>query len=632
MEHEQADIVVTQQEGRVTSGENVSRSDVTSPQGAPAAEGQSSNDDHVSIMDHFRPQQEGFGPPGLLIPISTGWTIDSALERLGTPIPVIDHVKRVAKVTRKSWVLAARSLGTPPAERLSRAIALDSELPFFPRDAIDTIDPSPLKGTIPETDQPLESIGLPVAVDGNKLMFVVSDAKTRKRIEGIWFQQGYDLSFCIASGGTIEQLYRRKFANTEEPFDEALSRVTEDPKRVVQRLVIHAAAMGASDIHMEPREDHGALLLRIDGVRETFRILDLTRSERNSTEIGGAFGRIIQVIISNSGNKDIDMTAEGDFDEMIPDELKGRFDFRLQLSNCIYGKRAVIRLLDQSGDVGEMEDLGVDLDTKERLENIINSDSGLLLFVGPTGSGKSTTQAALLKSINAVQDSVQTIENPVETRSGMWVQHPLSRRGEGDEASRQRQLAKGLLRCDPEVVQVQELRDADNTMVAAEAANTGHLVFATLHANSAALSIVRMRGMRSNTTGEALDMSVVAPVLRGIMAQRLIRKVCPHCREVDGRSKSFTAIYRSKPYFSGTIYRAATQGCHRCRYTGYSGRRLIYELMSVDMDLSERIQNGATVQELTNMMPIEQRMIGRGYQAVVDGVTTVDEVHRVVSD
>lgn len=584
-------------------------------------------------------KREQFGLQSMQSPAREVDDVPNALRLLGTHVPVIRQIMEVADTTNKNIVEVTRELGLPSSERVARALCLAHQMDYFPRKCVDEVNAPKLKEMIPKGVKEGRLTGLPCALNGSELLVVTSDPNYIQGIKRQYYDYQLYIQYCLASQSTIETLYRKKFQDTEKPFDEEINKPNEDQlnaTRIMECLLLHAAAVGASDIHLEPRLTHGAIILRIDGQRETFRILNLRRSSYTNTALGspeGPFALIINALFQQSGQADIKATGEGVMDQMIPPGLANRYGFRLHFSRTIYGLRAVIRLIEESGDAGELQDLDIDGETESKMRAIANSDSGMLVFTGPTGSGKSTSQAALLKTVDAVSKSVQTIENPVEIKAGMWVQHPLiHREGAGDEAALQEELMVGLLRCDPDIELMGEIRNADNAMLAVNMANTGHLVLSTLHANTASRAVIRLNSMRSERTAEKLDMTAVAAVLKGIMAQRLVRKLCLQCRVQDDRRSTQNELEQHN-HSAESAYRANPEGCEACRFTGYSGRRLVYELMVMNNRASELIADRNTsFQELNDLIPVDTRMRARGLKLVSQGVTSIDEVRQAVPE
>lgn len=230
----------------------------------------------------------------------------------------------------------------------------------------------------------------------------------------------------------------------------------------------------------------------------------------------------------------------------------------------------------------------------------------------------------MLNTIDPIERSLQTIENPIEYSHGAWYQYEAKRGG--NEQQEYKGLLKGLLRNDPDVMLVGEVRDKEVGEILIEAANTGHLVFSTLHANSAGTAIARLRQM-------GIDMSAMGNVLRGVLAQRLVRVLCPHCKEEDSSVNNRNIISNADIHIEENtkIYKAV--GCEYCDYTGYKGRRAIHELLHINRDIRLMIELGEpTTKIIEKALSKKDTLWGSGLQLVVKGVTSVEEVERVTRE
>ncbi len=257
----------------------------------------------------------------------------------------------------------------------------------------------------------------------------------------------------------------------------------------------------------------------------------------------------------------------------------------------------------------------------------------MLKTTGPTGSGKTTTMYALMRMVDAIHTSVQTVENPVEIRVGVWRQHQLNR--DGNEHIEWANWNKGLLRSDPDVVLQGEVRNADLMHQVADMSNTGHLVFTTFHASNSALAVARLREMRTSA-GEALDMDMIAELMHGILAQQLARLLCTHC-SIPDNSEDTTEKMKLVSAFENydgheiTPYKAG-KGCDHCYGSGYRGRKLVYEILKFNRQVKDMVIGKASLHDLRNMIPREKQMSGRLLQMVSKGVTSMEEAYRIAED
>jgi len=273
----------------------------------------------------------------------------------------------------------------------------------------------------------------------------------------------------------------------------------------------------------------------------------------------------------------------------------------------------VIRLLDRESTTADFDSLGFDATTAGTLRRLIQQSSGLLLITGPTGSGKTTTLYALLKLIDPEQVSVQSIEHPVEFQHGLWMQYEVRRLAdhEGQEWAR---WLKGLLRNAPRVILMGEVRDGETARILMEGANTGHLVVTSLHANSAASAVGRLRRL-------GVDAGDLADALLAVLAQRLVRTLCPACSEADPDAGPDQPRLR----------RAAPQGCPECRHTGYRGRRLVHELLLSNPRVREAILEGSPSDALRDAGYLAgQTLWHSGGALLATGQTSREELERVL--
>jgi type IV pilus assembly protein PilB len=244
------------------------------------------------------------------------------------------------------------------------------------------------------------------------------------------------------------------------------------------------------------------------------------------------------------------------------------------------------------------------------------------LVTGPTGSGKTTTLYAVLKRIDPVERSVQSIENPIEYRHGLWQQYEL-RKDNQNEGEEYNKWLKALLRNAPDVILVGEVRDAKVAQILLDAANTGHLAFATLHTNNAAMALARLKAL-------ALDMNTLASVLVGILAQRLVRILCIRCCVPDDSDETAQAL--DVPYLAdGTLNpHRAGDGCEYCDFTGYRGRRMVYEILEVDARVQTLIEKDSTPSTIARAgIAADRTMWACGLKLVASGATSLEELRRV---
>ena len=384
--------------------------------------------------------------------------------------------------------------------------------------------------------------------------------------------------------------------------------------RYVNLLILQALNERASDIHVEPTGENLRIRYRIDGV-----LHDMSTAPRT---IAGAVSTRLKVMA------DLNIA-----EHRIPQD--GRIsltmgerpiDLRMATLPTIYGEKIVMRIIDKSNVLLGFGDLGFDPDLLERYEAAYTKPYGTILVTGPTGSGKTTTLYATLAALNSPDKNIITVEDPVELRIKGINQIQLNVKAGLTFAS----ALRSILRSDPDIVLVGEIRDLDTAMISVEAALTGHLVLATLHTNDSASTPMRLVEM-------GVEPYLVTSAVSGALAQRLARKLCVHCREpfVPTEAEVVAAGWSPEQVFQGgevpTLYRAT--GCSACSRTGYRGREALLEFLIVSEEIERTILEGGTVDAI-HRVAVEQGMVTlreSGLRKALEGKTTLEEVLRVVA-
>ncbi|MBT4942007.1 MAG: type II/IV secretion system protein [Candidatus Magasanikbacteria bacterium] len=401
-------------------------------------------------------------------------------------------------------------------------------------------------------------------------------------------------------------------------FQELISNVSTTT--LVAYIMGAGLKLGASDIHIEAEKEGIALRFRLDGILHDAATLD-------SKKFGALVGRL--KLLGSLKINITDNPQDGRFAVKIPD---GEIDIRLSTIPTIYGESVVMRILKSTATSLSFEGLGLRGAAFEKLKQEVERPNGMIVTTGPTGSGKTTTLYAILNKLNTEETKIITLEDPVEYKLAGVNQSQIDR-------SKEYTFAGGLrsiLRQDPDIVMVGELRDFETADVAINAALTGHLVVSTIHTNSAAGAIPRFLAM-------GVKPFLLAPSLNAIIGQRLVRRICESCKaetEVDDQTKQkITDILSKIPESSGekvvdissvTFYKG--KGCEVCNNIGYKGRLGIYEILIMSKEIESRILGGQVSEYDMQDIAISQGMVTMvqdGLLKVVDGITTVEEVFRV---
>jgi general secretion pathway protein E/type IV pilus assembly protein PilB len=382
---------------------------------------------------------------------------------------------------------------------------------------------------------------------------------------------------------------------------------TQPVVRLVGSLLMDAVKRGASDIHFEPEHAFLRIRYRIDGVLQQIRSL-------HKSYWGGVAVRLKVV-----SGLDIAETRAPQ-DGRLNMNLCGRpIDFRVSTHPTIHGENIVLRVLDREKSIIPMERMDLREDTLNELRLMMTRPEGILIVTGPTGSGKTTTLYSLLSSQNTTEVNIMTLEDPVEYPVTMMRQTSVAEVNKVDFANG----IRSIMRQDPDIILVGEIRDEDTATMAFRAAMTGHQVFSTLHTNSAL-------GVFPRLTDIGILPDIMAGNIIGVVAQRLVRVLCPHCKEAYTPDDFERKILRLKPNDKPQIFKA--KGCEHCNLNGYRGRMAIIELLRIDSDMDALISRRAHLDELQKMA-FDKGFItlaADGVRRILEGHTSVIEVMRVI--
>ena len=377
--------------------------------------------------------------------------------------------------------------------------------------------------------------------------------------------------------------------------------------RLISALLADAVERGASDIHFEPEQSFLRIRYRIDGVLRQIRSLHKTYWPAMAVRVK---------VMSKMNIAETRAPQDGRISLM----LTGRaVDFRVSSQATSHGENIVLRILDRQKGIVPLDGLGLEAGQLQLLKKMIARPEGIILMTGPTGSGKTTTLYSVLNHINNDGLNIMTLEDPVEYPMTLIRQTSVNEAAKMDFGNG----IRSLMRQDPDVILVGEIRDEDTATMAFRAAMTGHQVYSTLHTNSAIGAIPRL-----------LDIGIVPDILAGniigVIAQRLIRRLCKHCRQAYQANAGECGMLGVRPDRPPTVYRAV--GCDQCDYQGYRGRMAILEILKLDADLDELIAHRATGRELHKAAVAKglRTLADDGVRRVLDGTTALDELIRVV--
>ena len=460
---------------------------------------------------------------------------------------------------------------------------------------------------------------IPLKKEGEKLFVAMADPMDFYTIDDLRLSTGFHVEVAIATKDDIIRAIN-KYYDMDEGFEDLLlergssARPEEDKiidkdapiVKLVNQLITNAAALRASDIHIDPQETRVIVRNRIDGV---------LRTERNLPK---HMQSVLTARIKIMANLDIT-------EHRIPQDGRIKMnlefhpiDIRVSTLPTVYGEKIVLRLLDVSSALNDINRIGFNKVNLNRFLGLIDKPTGIVLITGPTGSGKSSTLYAALNRLNSEEVNIITVEDPVEYQLEGINQIQVNPNVGLTFAAGLR----SILRQDPNIIMVGEIRDRETAEVAIRASLTGHLVLSTLHTNDSLGSITRLIDM-------GVEPFLVAASVSGIVAQRLVRRVCRDCAETQPPTKREIEIFAKRGLKIDQVTRG--RGCASCNMTGYKGRIAIHEVLVMDDKMRRVIMNGEPFSRLRELA-IEHKtifLIDDGLLKVKQGITTTEEVLRV---
>jgi general secretion pathway protein E len=522
--------------------------------------------------------------------------------------------QRIDAVLIQLGLLTERGLATAYAELLDLPIATPARFPTEP------ILPERLTGRFLR-----HARALPVAVEGGRLVIAVADPLDRFTPAAIASATGKAITMEIAVPIDLEAAFERLYPDaaderaaadadgesSEEDAERLKDLASEAPViRLVSQIISRAVEAQASDIHLEPFEDRLRIRYRHDGVLH---------------EVESQPARLIPAIISR-----VKIMARLDIAERrLPQDgriklpVRGQdIDFRVSTIPSLHGETVVLRILDRGTVSLDYDKLGLAPAVVGRLNSALHLPNGIVLVTGPTGSGKTTTLYTGIIQINSIMRKIMTVEDPIEYQIPGITQTQIKPQIGLTFAH----VLRSILRQDPNVVMIGEIRDLETAQIAVNGALTGRLVLSTLHTNSAASSITRLRDM-------GLEDYLITAVLRGVLAQRLVRRLCPDCRlPVEAAPELIRRFDLERRCEGGPITLWRPVGCPHCRETGYRGRLAVAEFLLPDERIERLIFSRAEQSDIERAA-VEGGMVTMfeaGVAAALTGATTLEEVVRTL--
>jgi general secretion pathway protein E len=520
-------------------------------------------------------------------------------------------------------------MGAVSPDDVARAVAVQEGVPFLSAEELPSTPPT-LKNLSPKYLR--QYVACPVAVEGSVVTVAAADPTNPLLLDDLRQTLGLTVKLCVATAPAILEAIERAYgANTalqkivegmgsagaegdggqEEDVNHLRDMAFEAPVvRLVNLLIEEALVAEASDIHIEPFEDTLRVRYRIDGL--------LYDQEAPPRRLQAALTSRIKIMaemniaerrLPQDGR--IRVTASGG----------RRVDIRVSTVPTIHGESIVMRLLDRSSVFLPFDRLGFSSGTARAFNTLIRRPHGILLVTGPTGSGKTTTLYAALDKINRPDLKIITVEDPVEYQLKGVNQIPVKPKIGLSFAAGLRHI----VRQDPDVIMVGEIRDLETAEIAIQAALTGHLVFSTLHTNDAPSAVTRLQDM-------GCEPYLLSSVLNGVLAQRLVRRICQACRAPHHHDPAELLAIGVADVTGAELFRG--KGCDDCRGTGYRGRTGIYELFGITEEVRSLIVRKASAGEIRRHA-VEKGMVTLredGWGRVCAGLTTVEEILRVTQE
>ena len=464
---------------------------------------------------------------------------------------------------------------------------------------------------------------IPVGYENNTIKVVMSDPLNIFALDDVKIASGYEVDMLIASSEeisrAIDKYYSGQFVQkAADDLSKAQgAKAAEENKeiddiknapavRLADSIIKNAVKARASDIHIEPFEKYIKIRFRVDG-----ELQEILKSPKDT-----AAALVTRIkIMANLNIAEKRLPQDGRRLTNVDDK---DFDLRVSVLPTVYGEKIVIRVLNRGSFLISKQDLGIVDDDLEKLERIVKSPYGIILVTGPTGSGKSTTLYTMLNDLNNSSTNIITVEDPVE-----YLMEGINQVSVNPKAGLT--FASGLrsiLRQDPDIVMIGEIRDSETAEIAVRAAITGHLVLSTIHTNDAASAVIRLTDM-------GIEPYLVSTSIAGVVSQRLVRKICPYCKK-DYKATDYEKKLLGEDYSKHiTLYRG--KGCALCGSSGYIGRQGVYEIMEITREHREYIVRNKTTDEIrdlslkTGMETIKMSC----KKLVLKGITTLDELVKI---
>jgi type IV pilus assembly protein PilB len=467
---------------------------------------------------------------------------------------------------------------------------------------------------------------IPIDYEGGKLVVAMADPTNVFALDDMRIMTGMEIMPVVSTKDDIVSAIGRYMHSADEmqefdelpamdDFDNAdedeLKEAGEDAPIVkyVNLIIAEAVHENSSDVHIEPGEKDVRIRYRVDGV--------LHETRRSPKRIHpGLVSRL--KIMGNMNIAERRVPQDGRFGLSVGGRM---IDLRVASLPTVYGEKIVLRILDRSASLITLTELGMEAEPLAAFSASFHKPYGTVIITGPTGSGKTTTMYAALSELNRREVNVITVEDPVEYQMQGLNQVQVDTKVGLTFAA----TLRSILRCDPDIVMIGEIRDAESAKMAIESALTGHMVLCTLHTNDAPSAMTRMTEM-------GVEPFLIASAVDGIVSQRLARKLCGRCKQEASYEQEYLKKVGFPDLNGGTIFKAKPGGCPFCNGNGFRGRIGLYEVLIVDEDIERLVVDHATAHQVASLAREKGMKTLRddGFAKVVNGVTSIEEVLRVV--
>ena len=516
------------------------------------------------------------------------------------------------------------NLGLVSETDAAQALAEHLQLPFIASDAL------------PEAALELEALlpeflrthrVLPLRAENGVLHVAMRAPQDAFVVKALHLTTGLEVRPAVALGSDIDKALKRALDDAEAvQADDALADegdagdfvehlrdlASEAPViRLINTIIGRVIELRASDIQLEPFDDGLHVRYRVDGVLHPGEVVPAAQGAAVSSRVK---------LLAHLDIAERRLPQDG----RIKTRVKGReLDLRVSTVPTVHGESVVMRVLDRASVRLNLEDMGFEKDTLARFNQLVHRPHGILLVTGPTGSGKTTTLYAALAKLDSTSQKIITVEDPVEYQLEGINQIQVHSQINLTFAN----ALRSILRQDPDIIMIGEMRDGETAQIAVQSSLTGHLVLSTLHTNTAASAVVRMQDM-------GVERYLITSTVNGVLAQRLVRRLCPHCKTPVQPDPALLQSSGLGRFLSGGAPVYEARGCDHCRGTGYQGRTAIHELLVVDEAMRSAILQGLDASALQSIAVKAgmYTLYDDGLRKVAAGVTSLDEVLRATQD